>query len=185
MVLVSMLRGVNLGPHKRMKMADLKELYESLGFTAVETLIQSGNVVFRTTGRSAERTAARIEEAIEARFGFHAPVMVRSAAEMRSAMERNPFAGRKGIEPDRLAVNFLGREPEAAARAKLAALPPAPEEVRLDGRELYMYFPNGMARPKLSLAQVERAVAVPMTARNWNTVGKLLAIAERVEGKGA
>jgi uncharacterized protein (DUF1697 family) len=185
MVLVSMLRGVNVGPHHRMKMADLKAVYESLGMAEVETFIQSGNVVFRTAGRSGDRVAARIEEAIEARFGFAAPVVVRTAAELRSVVERNPFAGRADLDGSRLAVHFLGRAPEAAGRAKLAAIPPAPEEVRLDGRELYIYYTSGMARPKLSLAQVERALAVPMTARNWNTVEKLLEMAERVEGERA
>jgi|SRR5579883_489852 len=181
MVLITMLRGVNLGPHKRMKMADLKALYETLGMTDVETLIQSGNVVFRTKERSAEKVAARIEKAIEERFGFTAPVVARTAAELRTVIERNPFAGRKGIEPDKLAVHFLGGEPESAAREKLAAIPPAPEEMVLDGRELYIYFPNGMARPKLSLAQVDRVLGGRMTARNWNTVGKLLEMAERAE----
>jgi uncharacterized protein (DUF1697 family) len=181
MVLVSMLRGVNLGPHHRIKMTDLKALYESLGYTGVETLIQSGNVVFRTVERSADRVAARIESGIEERFGFRAPAVVRTAAELRSVVERNPFAGRDGIEPSKLAVNFLARAPEAAARTRLRALPEAPEEVVLDGRELYIYFPNGMARPKLSPAQLDRAVGVAMTARNWNTVGKLLEMAERLE----
>jgi uncharacterized protein (DUF1697 family) len=168
-----------------MKMADLKALYESLGFTAVETFIQSGNVVFRTALRSADRVVARIEEGIQARFNFAAPVVVRTRAELWRVVERNPFAWRTGIEPDKLAVFFLSGEPEPAARKKLAAIPPAPEEMVLDGRELYIYFPNGMARPKLSLAQVERVLGVAMTARNWNTVAKLLEIAERLERPGA
>jgi uncharacterized protein (DUF1697 family) len=179
MVLVSLLRGVNMGPHKRMKMADLKAVYEGLGFTGVETFIQSGNVVFRTRDRGPEKVAARIEAAIAERFGFEAPVTVRTAAELRSTVERNPFAGRAGTAPDKLAVFFLSRAPEAPAREKIEALPPCPEEVRLDGREMYIYFPNGMARPVLSLAKVERALAVGMTARNWNTVEKLLELAER------
>jgi uncharacterized protein (DUF1697 family) len=184
MVLVSMLRGVNMGPHHRMKMADLKAVYESLGLTGVETFIQSGNVVFRTAGRSAEREAARIEAAIEKRFGFRVPVLARTAAELRSVVERNPLAERDGIEPSKLAVMFLAREPDAAAHAKVKAFPPAPEEVWLDGCELYMYFPNGMARPQLSSMQVEKALGVPLTARNWNTVGKLLEMAERLERAG-
>ena len=182
MVLVSLLRGVNMGPHHRIHMADLKAVYESLGLRDIETYIQSGNVVFRTAARSPGRIAADIEEAVERRFGFRAPVAVRSAAELRRVVERNPFAGRQGIEPKRLAVHFLAAEPDAAAPARLRALPPAPEEVRLDGRELYIYFTNGMARPKLSMAQVEKAVAVSGTARNWNTVEKLLEMAERLEG---
>ena len=181
MVLVSMLRGVNMGPHHRMKMADLKAAYEAVGCTDVETFIQSGNVAFRTKERSAEKMVARIEKAIEERFGFAAPVVVRTAAELRSVVERNPFAGRKGIEPAKLAVHFLAGEPGTAVREKLAAIPPAAEEMVLDGRELYIYFPNGMARPELKLAQVDRALGGRMTARNWNTVEKLLEMAERIE----
>lgn len=185
MVLVSMLRGVNMGPHKRMKMADLKAAYEALGCTEVETFIQSGNVAFRTKERSAEKVAARIEQAIEERFGFTAPVVVRTAAELRGVVERNPFAGRKGIEPAKLAVHFLASEPAVGAREKLAAIPPAAEELVLDGRELYIYFPNGMARPELKLAQVDRALGGRMTARNWNTVEKLVEMAERLEAARA
>jgi uncharacterized protein (DUF1697 family) len=99
-------------------------------------------------------------------------------------VERNPFAGRDGIEPNKLAVNFLALAADGAAPERLRALPTTPEEVRLDGRELYIYFPNGMARPKLSAAQTDKAVGVPMTARNWNTVGKLLEMAERLERAG-
>jgi uncharacterized protein (DUF1697 family) len=181
MVLVSMLRGVNVGPHHRIRMADLKVVYESLGLTDVETYIQSGNVVFRSAARTAGRVAERIEQAIERRFGFHAPVVVRSAAELRRVVERNPFAGRSGIQPEKLAVTFLRCEPDVGAGARVQALPPAPEEARLDGCDLYVYFPNGMGRPKLSVAQLEKAVAVPGTARNWNTVRQLLEMAERLE----
>jgi len=185
MVLVSMLRGVNLGPHNRVRMAELREVYESLGFSAVETYVQSGNVAFRASGRGADRIAGRIEDGIEDRFGFRTPVVVRNAADLRGVVARNPFAEREGIDPAKLLVHFLAREPEARARGKLQALPPAPEEWRLDGRELYVYFPNGMARPKLSMAQVERALGVGGTGRNWNTVLKLLELAERVEAARA
>lgn len=181
MVLVSMLRGVNIGPHHRIRMADLKAVYESIGATDVETLIQSGNVVFRTRERSVERITERIGEAIEARFGFRPAVLMRTAAELRRVVERNPFAGRSGIDPARLAVQFLGREPDTEARGKLAAMPATPEEVVLEPRELYIYFPDGMARPKLSVAQVEKALGVSMTGRNWNTVGRLLEMAQRLE----
>lgn len=184
MVLVSMLRGVNMGPHHRVRMTALKELYKELGLTGIETYIQSGNLVFRTRARDPGRVAAQIEDAIERRFGFRSAVVVRSAADLRRVIDRNPFSGRDGIEPSKLAVSFLAREPDVAARAKLAGLPPVPEEVHLEGRELYIYFPNGMARPKLSMAQVEKAVAVPGTARNWNTVRRLLEMAERQESGG-
>jgi uncharacterized protein (DUF1697 family) len=181
MVLVTMLRGVNVGGHNKVRMAELKALYESLGFADVETYVQSGNVAFRARAGARAGIGARIEEAISRRFGFRPAVVARTAAELRSVVARNPFASREGIEPAKLLVHFLEREPEAAARGKLQSLPPAPEEWRLDGRELYVYFPNGQARPKLSMAQVDRALAVPGTGRNWNTVLRLLEMAERLE----
>jgi uncharacterized protein (DUF1697 family) len=181
MVLVSMLRGVNLGPHHRMRMADLKAVYESLGLTEVETYIQSGNVVFRSAARKPAAVSAQIEAAIRKRFGFEAPVVVRSAAEMRSVVARNPFAGRAGIDPARLAVHFLYSRPDGAASGRLRALPPAPEEMKLDGCELYVHYVNGMARPTISMTQVGKAVGVEGTARNWNTVEKLLEMAEGLE----
>jgi|SRR5579883_17615 uncharacterized protein (DUF1697 family) len=170
MVLVAMLRGVNVGGNNKVRMADLKALCESLGFADIETYVQSGNVVFRAAFGEGTSVAARLEEAIERRFGFRSAVVA-----------RNPFAGREGLEPAKLLVHFLARDPEPGARAKLESLPPAPEEWRLEGRELYIYFPNGMGRPKLSMPKVERALAVPGTGRNWNTVHRLLEMAERLE----
>src|SRR5579883_206012 len=181
MVLVAMLRGVNVGGNNKVRMADLKGLCESLGFADIETYVQSGNAVFRAPSGESAGISARLEEAIERRLGFRSAVVVRSAAELRSTEARNPFAEREGLERAKLLVHFLARDPEPDSRAKLESLPPAPEEWRLEGRELYIYFPNGMARPKLSMPKVERALAVPGTGRNWNTVHRLLEMAERLE----
>ncbi|HVW84468.1 MAG TPA: DUF1697 domain-containing protein [Bryobacteraceae bacterium] len=180
---VSMLRGVNLGPYKRVKMDALRELYESLGLLDVQTYVQSGNIVFRTRARSLAGVAAKIEAEIEQRFGFSSTVILRTPDEMRRVVARNPFAERSGIEPSKFLVTFLSREPDEDARKKVLGIPAQPEELRLDGREMYIYFPNGMARPKLSLAAVARALKIPSTGRNWNTVVKLLEMAEALTGK--
>ena len=94
---------------------------------------------------------------------------------------RNPFAKRRGIEPRRLLVTFLARDPGAEARELIHKMKTDPEEVRIDGRELYAYFPNGMARPKLSWARIESILKTPGTGRNWNSVTKMLALAEQME----
>jgi uncharacterized protein (DUF1697 family) len=100
---------------------------------------------------------------------------------MRDVIARNPFAKRRGIEPSKLLVTFLASDPGPEAREKLHKIKTEPEEVRMDGREIYIYFPNGMARPKLSWPVIERTLRTSGTGRNWNSVTKLLEIAERLE----
>ncbi len=173
-VVISLLRGVNLGAHNRMKMEELRAVYESLGHRGVKTYVQSGNVVFQAKTAS----AAAIEQAIERKFGIRSPVILRTPEELRGVIARNPFPG---VEPARLLVWFLAADPGEEARRKVRAIPCAPEEVRVDGRELYIHYPNGMARPKLSMAAVEKALQVTGTGRNWNTVVKLLELAESLE----
>ena len=180
-VFISMLRGVNVGGHNRIKMDELRALYESLGLRDVQTYIQSGNVVFRTEQRELTRLANRVENGIERSFGFRPYVIVRTISELRDVIARNPFAARDGIDPSKLLVTFLASDPGLEARDNILRIKADPEELRLDGRELYIYYPNGMARPKLSWALVEKTLKTSGTGRNWNTVKKLLEIAESLE----
>jgi uncharacterized protein (DUF1697 family) len=178
-VVISMLRAVNLGGHNKIKMEALRALYESLKFEDVATFIQSGNVVFRTKEQDLGKVGKKIGDGIEKTFGFRTNVILRTAEEMRGVIARNPFADRKDVEPNRLLVWFLTSEPDAEARKKALAVAAGvkeanPEELRMDGREIYIYFPNGMARPKLSMPAVERALKVSGTGRNWNSVLKLM-----------
>lgn len=158
-------------------MEALRSIYESLGFQSVQTYVQSGNVVFTAKERDAAKLSGRISAAIGEAVGFSPEVMLRTGPEMRDVIARNPFAGRDGIEPNKLLVLFLHRDPGDEARARVAQLPPCPEEVVASGRELYIWFPNGMGRPKLPVAAVERALKTPSTGRNWNTVTKLADLA--------
>jgi uncharacterized protein (DUF1697 family) len=111
-------------------------------------------------------------------------VIVRTPAELRNAIARNPFAKRREIEPHRLIVAFLAGLPETEARDQALKLKSATEELRMDEREFYMYFPGGMARPKLTWLTVEKVLQTPATGRNWNTVTKLLEMAEKLEASG-
>jgi uncharacterized protein (DUF1697 family) len=177
-----MLRGVNVGGHHKIQMETLRALYESLGLRDARTYIQSGNVIFRTAARDIAPLARRIENAIERSFGFRPAVVVRTSADLRNVIARNPFAKRSDIDPRKLLVTFLATNPDAEARDKVLKIKADPEELRIEGRELYIYFTNGMARPKLSAALLDRTLKTPGTGRNWNTVTKLLEIAEKLEG---
>ncbi len=179
---VAMLRGVNLGGYQKIKMEALKTLCTSLGLRDVQTYIQSGNLVFREDGEDPGTLARRLEKAIEADFGFRPAVIVRTASELRKVIAKNPFAGRAGIEPNRLLVVFMDSAPTQQAREQVLGIPCEPEELRINGREVYIYYPNGMAHPKIPLVRIEKTLQCASTGRNWNTVNKLLAMAEALEG---
>lgn len=180
-IFISMLRGVNVGGHNVIKMDALRALYEAQKFRNCQTYVQSGNAVFCARASDADAHAARIQSAIVKKFGFSPEVIVRTAADLRAVVSKNPFAKRAGIEPAKLLVAFLARDPGAQARAKLGALKIVPEEAIFAGRELYIYFPNGVGRAKLSWPTIDRTLKVPNTGRNWNTVTKLLEMAEKLE----
>jgi len=179
---ISLLRGVNVGGHNKIKMEELRELYESLGLRDAQTYVQSGNVVFRTDARDFTRLSKRIADAIEDRFAFRPGVILRTAADLRGVIAANPFVSRRDLDPSRLLVQFLDSEPPADLRERLLRIESEPEELRMAGRELYIYYPNGMARPKVAWASVERILRTSCAGRNWNTVRKLLEMAESLDG---
>ena len=179
-VLISMLRGVNVGGHNKVGMSELRVLYESLGLQDPQTYVQSGNVVFRSKARNASAVAKRIEDAIEQRFGFRCDVIVRTPAELKDVVARNPFAKRRNINPGKLLVTFLADQPAAEARDQVLKMKTDPEELHIDGREVFIYFPDGMGRSKLSWPTIGKKLGTTGTGRNLNSVIKLLEIAERL-----
>jgi len=179
--IISMLRGVNVGGHNKIKMDALRALYESLKLKSPQTYVQSGNVVFFSCADDLALLSRRIQDTIERNFGFRPGVALRTAAEMRHVIARNPFAGRHGIDPAKLLVAFLASEPCKLARENLVKLDTRGEELHFHGNELYIYFPNGIGKTKLSWPSVEKALNTPFTGRNWNTVTKLHELAESLE----
>jgi uncharacterized protein (DUF1697 family) len=179
-VIIGLLRGVNLAGHKKIKMEDLRALCDSLGLHNSQTYVQSGNVIFRTTERNLARLASRIEDAIEKKAGFHSSVILRTPSDLKAVIARNPFATRPGIEPGKLIVTFLPADPAPEMQDAVRNLKTNLEEVRLHGREVYTYFPDGMGRSKL-VPVMERILKKSGTGRNWNTVTKLLEMAEALE----
>ena len=180
-VIISLLRGVNIGGHHKIKMDALRDLYESLGFRGAQTYLQSGNVVFRTKAGDISKHAERIEAAIEKAFGFRPVVVPRTGSDLRDVISRNPFAHRRGIDPKKLAVMFLKETPTPECLQNALKIKTAPEELFIDGREAYIFFPNGMGRPKMSWPAIERALKTTGTGRNWNTVTKLFELAQGLE----
>ena len=179
--IVCMLRGVNVGGHNQIKMDDLRALCASLKCRNPQTYVQSGNVVFESAQKDRLKLSQAIAGAIERKCGFRPSVILRTASELRVVVKRNPFSGRAGIEPGKLLVTFLAEKPGRAAAAALKERAISPEELHLVGSEIYIYFPNGAGRSKLNWSNLDKTLQTTGTARNWNTVTKLLAMAEALE----
>lgn len=178
-VYVSMLRGVNLGGHKKVKMEELRALYSALKLQSPQSYIQSGNVVFRANSSDAAALAGKIERAIEKKFGFQSKVLLRTTDEMRQVVATNPLRAREA-EPSKLLVTFFHDHVAPETVKKLAAIE-CDEEIRVHGRELYIYFPTGIGRSEIRAVLERTLKATPGTARNWNSVLKLLEMAEGLE----
>ena len=177
----ALLRGINVGGNKIIKMDVLKQLCESLGLSGAQTLLQSGNVVFQSTEKDREKLARRIERGIEKKFGFEARVVVRSSGDLQRVIQKNPFGVGKSRNPSLLHVMFLDAKPQAQAFADLRSFYKGPEEMHLVGEELYIYYCNGAGKSKLTNDLIQRKLQVTGTARNWNTVEKLLKLAGNLQ----
>src|SRR6266849_3380653 len=143
---VSLFRGINVGGHHKIRMNELKDLHESLGFKDVFPYIQSGNVVFNSDDADVARLRRQIEDGFEKNFGFHVEVIVRTSAELREIMEKNPFQSQPGRESKWVVVLFLAARPDATAQEDLLKTYTGPEELFITGKEMYIYYPNGIGR---------------------------------------
>jgi uncharacterized protein (DUF1697 family) len=168
----ALLRGINVGRNKRIAMADLRSLVEGLGHESVQTHLQSGNVVFESSKRGAKPLEAAIEGAIAAELGLDVTVMVRRADELAAVVDGSPFGGRTD-DLKKIHVAFLSERPSAAAVQRFDAGEFAPDELEVVGREVYLLYPDGYARTKLTNAVLEKKLGVRATSRNWRTVTAL------------
>ncbi|RDG35448.1 DUF1697 domain-containing protein [Streptomyces corynorhini] len=169
-----LLRGINVGGHRRVPMADLRALLSELGHGDVRTHLQSGNAVFTSASDDENALAAELERAIEERFGFGVGCLVRDGAYLREVVEACPFPATT-LEGRQLHVTFFS---EPVGPERFASVDPAahlPEEFRLGDRALYLYAPDGLGRSKLAQALSGPALTkrAKATSRNWNTVVKL------------
>jgi uncharacterized protein (DUF1697 family) len=171
---IALLRGINVGG-KVLKMADLREAVAKLRFEDVQTYLQSGNMVFRTAKASNAVLAERIADAIRAYKSMDVTVMVRDAAEWSRIVAGNPYP-QAGERPKTVHTFILDEMPEAARLEALKAKEAGREEWQIVDGTLYLHTPDGFGRSVLG-GIIERILKVPMTARNWNTVLALEALA--------
>ena len=171
---VALLRGINVGAGKIVKMERLRALFEALGFDGVRTYVQSGNVVFESEQMSSAGLSEKIEEKIQRDFGFKVPVLVKESREIEQIVRDNSLAKEKGIDHSKLHVTFLSDPPPKTAVKVLEPFATARERFRILNREIYLYCPDGYGNTKLSNNAIEKKLSVVATTRNWRTVNTLL-----------
>lgn len=171
---IALLRGVNVGGRTTLPMAELRALLTDLGYTDVRTLLQSGNAVLSAEQSAPADVARAIEAALAATYERDIKVMVRTADELRAVIDANPL---EVGHPSRFLVTFYAEPVDTAALAGIATDAHPPDDMAVGEREIYFNLPRGIAASKLPLL-VDRALKISGTARNWNTVTKLLALAD-------
>ena len=166
---IALLRGINVGGHRKVGMPALAKVFTDLGYEGVQTYIQSGNVVFRAHVADGEV----IEAAIEAHFGFPVQVALRTGAQWARAMIGNPYPLQAASDGSKVHLALLSAEPDAEGVASLQAVPRGRDNWHLDGRNLYLDLPDGAGRTRLDHSTLERRLGVGVTVRNWKTVEAL------------
>jgi uncharacterized protein (DUF1697 family) len=171
-LLLALLRGINVGGRNRVAMSDLRDLFGALGFAGAKSLLQSGNLIFE----SGQGTGAELERLLEVetarRLGVTADYLVRTADEWKAVVAGNPLPVEAERDPGHLVVVFLKTAPQAEDVQALQAATEGPESIRASGKHLYVVYPAGIGRSKLTGTLMERKLGVRGTARNWSTVLK-------------
>jgi len=172
---ISILRGINVSGQKKIKMADLKVLYESLKLSNVITYIQSGNVIFDSAIKNKNTLKSIIEEAIKKQYHFHVPIILRTKTEFDQIIKNLPF---KSIDVEKdgtiVLVTFLSSKPTKANLSDIQQYVKSPESLVIHNTEAYLYCPNGYGKSKLSNTFLEKKLDVEATTRNWKSIHKII-----------
>jgi len=171
---ISMLRGINVSGQKKIRMADLKSLYESLGLDNVQTYVQSGNVVFDSDEQDIDKLRNSIETQIEKQFGFSVPVLIRTMVDFKRVVENHPFAQEEAI---RVLVTFLYEQPDRSKWEELSQYKDKVDQFALGEQEIFLFCPGGYGKTKLSNTFFEKKLDVVATTRNWKSVNTLYEMA--------
>jgi uncharacterized protein (DUF1697 family) len=151
-------------------MKDLAALYESNGFSDIQTYVQSGNVVFSSSEKNPVKISRIIEKKIEQKYKFHADVLVRSVHNVKKVIDENPFLKKPGVDPAFLYVTFLSQAPDAQSTPNLSNVTSGADQFEIRGAEIFLWCPDGYGRTKLSNNFFETKLRRVATTRNWNTV---------------
>jgi uncharacterized protein (DUF1697 family) len=181
MIYIALLRAINLAGRAQVSMSDLRELVTSLGFADVRTMLQSGNVVFRSSARSSAQLERRLETEAAKALDLRTDFFVRTVDEWQGVVADNPFRESAVRDPSHLTVVFLKGAPAGKDVDALQAAIKGREIVRPGRRHAYIIYPDGIGRSRLTSAMIEKMLGTRGTGRNWNTVVKLGALATQLE----
>jgi uncharacterized protein (DUF1697 family) len=170
---MALLRAVNVGGHKPVSMSDLRDLLARLGFASVRSILQSGNLVFQGTARPGAHIERLLETEAAKCVALETDFFVRTADEWQAVIEKNPFRKEAERDPGHLVVACLKDAPNAQRATGLQAAIVGREVVRAAGKHLYIVYPDGIGRSRLTNALIEKKLETRATGRNWNTVLKL------------
>ena len=173
---VALIRGINVGSHRKLPMKDLRLLFEKHGCTDVRTYIQSGNAIFCSPVADLSALAKRIASSVAANHGFEPRVLLLTSREFQRAAAANPFP-EADEDPKRVHLFFLADAPARPDLKALEAIKTRTERFVLKGRVFYLHTPDGFGVSKLA-ERAERLLGVDATARNWRTVTTLIEMAK-------
>ena len=177
-VFIALLRGINVGGHKPVAMSALKDLLAELGFHDARSILQSGNLIFRSNPRDSTELENLLEAEASKHLGLQADFLIRSANEWRKIVARNPFRKEAEADPGHLLVMFLKSAPKPGNVKAAQDAIVGRETLRADGRQIYIVYPDGIGRSRLTNVLLEKKLGTRGTARNWNTVLKLAALVD-------
>ena len=172
-----MLRGINVSGQKKIRMVDLKDLYESLKLTNVRTYVQSGNVVFDSSERDVSKLTKLIESKIEKTFGYPVTVFIRDTKNLKRIINSNPFIIKRNEDTSSLYVTFLYNHSSQSSLSNLDITNNDGDEFHFGEEEIFIFCPSGYGRTKLNNNFFEKKLKIPATTRNWNTVNALYEMA--------
>jgi len=170
---IALLRGINVGGHKKILMADLKSIFVSLGFEKVITYIQSGNVVFNASEKELD-LSNKISEAIDAKYSFNVPVLVKKASELNQIVSKCPFSDEKR---EKSYFILLKENPSKENMDITAAFSSTKEEFSITKNCIYIYYATGAGKAKMGINFFEKKLEVDATARNYRSMTKLITLA--------
>lgn len=178
MLIITLLRGINVGGNKKIKMADLRDLYSALGFQKTQTLLQSGNAVCETDMTDLEQIRHTLETGIEEKLGFDVTVILRTPDDFKQMLSAHPFTDQQISDPAKISFVFLDKIPSDNAVTDLKDKNTGNEIIHHQGRELFIFYADGKGKSKLDNGRIERTLQCQATARNWNTVQKIMDLIE-------
>jgi len=171
---LALLRGINVSGHNIIKMESLKNILQDIGFTGIETYIQSGNVFINTPEKNSSKVAFIIKQEIFKRFGHDVPVIVINKMDLEKCFTNNPYLKAENIDTKKLYVAFISTNLSENAINDLKISQFKPDEAHIDENRIFIKYTIGAGKTKLDQKYIEKKLNVTATIRNWNTISTLL-----------